>query len=180
MSDTRTELLDAAAELIQVRGYNGFSFHQLAAAVGIKTASIHYHFPSKAALGQALARRYTTDFIAALGDPDAGTLESNLKRYVGLFRSSLQKGRMCLCGMIGAEVADVPVEVAAEARAFFDANEVWLVRLFERAGATRGVSRGKARLLVSTLEGAMLMARVREDVALFDELARGAVAAARS
>ena len=71
INSTKKELLDAASLLVQTRGYNGFSFHDLGAAVGITTASIHYHFPTKAYLGQQLVKRYTAEFMAALGDPEA-------------------------------------------------------------------------------------------------------------
>ena len=99
-NSTKTLLLDAASLLVQTRGYNGFSFHDLGAAVGITTASIHYHFPTKANLGQQLVKRYTAEFIAALGDPQASSPSQGLLHYVGLFRAALSDGRMCLCGMM--------------------------------------------------------------------------------
>src|SRR6516165_9690724 len=140
-NSTKTLLLDAASLLVQTRGYNGFSFHDLGAAVGITTASIHYHFPTKANLGQQLVKRYTTEFMAALGDPKASPPSQRLRRYVRLFRAALSEGRMCLCGMIGAEVDGVPAEVSAEVREFFRANELWLTRVFERAGAHPATAR---------------------------------------
>lgn len=176
MSSTKKELLDAASLLVQTRGYNGFSFHDLAAAVGITTASIHYHFPTKATLGQQLVKRYTAEFMAVLGDPKASLPSQRLRHYVGLFRAALLEGRMCLCGMIGAEVDGVPAEVSAEVREFFQANELWLMRVFERAGAHRATARGKARLLVSALEGAMLIARASGDTGSFDDVTKTALA----
>ena len=176
MNSTKKELLDAASLLVQTRGYNGFSFHDLGAAVGITTASIHYHFPTKANLGQQLVKRYTAEFIAALGDPQASSPSQGLLHYVGLFRAALSDGRMCLCGMIGAEVDGVPAEVSAEVREFFRANELWLMRVFERAGAHTAAARGKARLFVSALEGAMLIARASGDTSSFDDVTKTALA----
>lgn len=169
MSDTKTRLLDAAAKGMQSQGYNAYSFHDLSAAVGIKTASIHYHFATKAALGAALARRYTATFMAALGDPGAGEPDDRLKHYASLFRTALHDGRMCLCGMIGAEIDTVPEEVAVEVRAFFAANHAWLAEVFGRTG--RSEARALARHFLATLEGAMLAARVSGDLASFDEVA---------
>jgi TetR/AcrR family transcriptional repressor of nem operon len=176
MSDTKTRLLDAAALCVQTRGYNGFSFHDLTDAVGIKTASIHYHFPTKSELGQALTRRYTNQFMTALGDAEIGPPETCLRRYVALFRTALDDGRMCLCGMMGAEVSGIPDEVASEVRAFFEANHVWLACVLERGGKSKSSAREQARLLVAALEGAMLVARVSGDRASFDGVAKFALA----
>ena len=176
MNSTKKELLDAASLLVQTRGYNGFSFHDLAAAVGITTASIHYHFPTKAKLGQELVKRYTAEFMAALGDPKASPPSQRLRHYVGLFRATLSEGRMCLCGMIGAEVDGLPAEISREVREFFRENELWLMRVFEGAGAHSATARGKARLFVSTLEGAMLIARASGDRGSFDDVTKTAIA----
>ena len=174
MTDTKTQLLDAAAGLAQTRGYNGFSFHDLSAQVGIKTASIHYHFPTKAMLVESLVHRYIDNFFDALGQADVGPPEACLERYVGLFRRSLGEGRMCLCGMMGAEIGDLPASVAGAVRSFFDANLDWLTHVYERMGARQAATR--AQLLLATLEGAMMMARVSQDAAGFDSVARAAIA----
>jgi TetR/AcrR family transcriptional regulator, transcriptional repressor for nem operon len=174
MTETRTRLLNAAAELLQTRGYNGFSFHDLAATVGIKTASIHYHFPTKGKLGEALAKRYREDFMTALGEPDAFAPATQIDRYIGLFGKTLQEGRMCLCGIVGAEVDCVPADVRQEIKAFFDANEHWLAAVFTMSGAGQDGAVAKAQTLLATLEGAMLVTRVRGDMILFDRVAAAA------
>jgi TetR/AcrR family transcriptional regulator, transcriptional repressor for nem operon len=179
VADTKTSLLDAAAQLVQTRGYNGFSFHDLAEAVGIRTASIHYHFPTKADLGQALVTRYTADFLALLSDPD-GAPEERLRTYVGLFRQSLASGRMCLCGMIGAEVSGVPEELGQSVRAFFTANETWLAQVYEQQGLARTAAKRRARLMLAALEGAMLIARTSGDNATFEDVAKEMLALGKS
>src|SRR5262249_61769971 len=120
--------------------------------VGFPPPGILYHFRTKASLGQQLVKRYAAEFMAALGDPKASPPSQGWRRYVGLFRAALSEGRMCLCGMIGAEFDGVPAEVSAEVREFFRANELWLIQVFESAGARSATARGKARLFVSALE----------------------------
>jgi TetR/AcrR family transcriptional repressor of nem operon len=171
MTDTKSKLLDAAAPLVQTRGYNGFSFHDLAETIGIRTASIHYHFRTKANLCEALVVRYTRDFMAALGDPGDGTPEERLLHYVGQFKNALNHGRMCLCGMIGAEVSGVPDSVGQGVRSFFVANEMWLATVYERQGLTVVTAKGQARLTLAALEGAMMMARTNTNSDTFDEVA---------
>jgi TetR/AcrR family transcriptional regulator, transcriptional repressor for nem operon len=174
MTDTKTRLLDEASALVQTRGYNGFSFHDLSGAVGIKTASIHYYFPTKADLGEMLVQRYSTRFLQALGSPDDGTPEACLIRYTALFRASLDQGRMCLCGMVGAELSGVPEAVSDHVAAFFAANQDWLGKVLARAGTPEPLV--EAQLFLATLEGALMIARVTKDNASFDAVATASIA----
>jgi AcrR family transcriptional regulator len=66
MADTRETILRAARTRARAHGYGGLNFRDLATDVGIKSASIHYHFPTKADLGAAVAKRCWEDSGAAL------------------------------------------------------------------------------------------------------------------
>jgi TetR/AcrR family transcriptional regulator, transcriptional repressor for nem operon len=161
-----TAILDVAERLAQTRGYNGFSYADIAAELGVTKASLHYHFPSKADLGRALIVRYHGLFGAALDSIDGQTKspQEKLKRYVVLYDSVLSNERMCLCGMLAAEYATLPRPMQEGLTAFFDANERWLTAVLEdglRAGmfAFREAAKERARVLLGALEGAMLVAR---------------------
>ena len=84
---------------------------------------------------------------------------------------------MCLCGMLAADFDSLPRSVRGEVRAFFDDNEAWLAGVLE-AGRTQGeisftgAAAAEAQVILSTLEGAMLVARSRRDVKVFDAVAR--------
>lgn len=171
------EILDSAERQARRRGYNGFSFRDLAADVGIKSASVHYHFPTKADLGAAVAQRYTERFLAALGDPNAPEVAPRalLERYVAAFRRALVRDRqMCLCGLLGAEVESLPPEVAAEVRDFFERNVVWLAAVLSRRdGGALGKEAAEARALtiLALLEGALVVARTLKRDVVFDQIA---------
>ena len=99
-------LLKAAENKVRLGGYSNFSFRELASEVGIKSASVHYHFPTKADLGAELAHQYTNSFLAALGEPNdlKASGKNPINVYTQLFRSALVTDRkMCLCGLLGAE-----------------------------------------------------------------------------
>lgn len=176
MPDPKTrsdEILDAAEKMARTGGYNGFSFREIAKAVGIKAASVHYHFPGKNDLGAAIAKRYTDRFLEGLGDPEdpARKPDQLLSRYVEAYRHALVEDQlMCLCGILGAEVAYLPDKVAAETRVFFERNVDWLVRVIERRPQGGGDSGARARALhmIAALEGAMILARTLGDTAAFD------------
>jgi TetR/AcrR family transcriptional repressor of nem operon len=177
-ADTAARILDIAERLIQVRGYNGFSYADIAATMGLTKASLHYHFPSKAELGRRLMERYTETFVAALAriDRNSGAVREKLKSYVGIYSDVLANNRMCLCGMLAAEYATLPKSVKSEVTRFFDANEAWLTAVLEQGRRSAGLklagpSRETARLMIATLEGAMMVARTYGEAERFERAA---------
>jgi TetR/AcrR family transcriptional regulator, transcriptional repressor for nem operon len=169
-----TAILDVAEQLAQVRGYNGFSYADVAAQLGVTKASLHYHFPSKAQLGAALIDRYQTNFDGALRAIDGKTKNPSekLNRYVDLYDSVLRNDRMCLCGMLAAEYATLPSSMQAALTSFFDANERWLTAVIQ-SGLNCGAfflteaANVRAGMLLGALEGAMLIARSYGDPSRF-------------
>lgn len=173
------KILDVAEELAQTRGFNGFSYADIAAKLGVTKASLHYHFPSKAELGRALIVRYQVVFgeaLEAIGR-QPGEAREKLRRYVRLYDDVMRNKRMCLCGMLAAEYATLPSPMQEELRRFFDANERWLTAVLEegrRAGklAFAEPAQERARLLLGGLEGAMLVARSYGDDRRFRSTAK--------
>jgi TetR/AcrR family transcriptional repressor of nem operon len=166
MGKTSTDhILDAAETRVRVSGYNGFSFRDIAADVGVKSASIHHHFPTKATLGAALARRYTDRFQASLDGTPAGW--ARVEAYREAFRTALRdECRMCLCGVLGAESGGLPPEVTAEARRFF---ELAVQHLADGLTGHVGNPRETALGILARLEGAMILARTLGGIAAFDD-----------
>jgi TetR/AcrR family transcriptional repressor of nem operon len=176
---TAERILDVAEQLVQVRGFNDFSYADVAAKLGITKASLHYHFPGKAGLGQALIARYGERFDTALAriDADVQGAPDKLAAYAALYADVLKGRRMCLCGMLAAEYRTLPRPITKAVVGFFDENEGWLTRVLEqgRADGTlafEGPARDTARMIVGTLEGAMLVARPYGDVERFEASAR--------
>jgi len=172
---TADRVLDVAERLVQTQGYNGFSYADIAARIGITKASLHYHFPTKANLGERLILRYHEAFMGALELIEESKVDpaDRLRLYVGLYAAVLRKKRMCLCGMLAAEHVTLPKGMKVAVRGFFDANERWLadqLRAGLRAGSLRvsGEPRQVARVLLSSLEGAMLLARSCGEPERFD------------
>jgi len=163
-------ILDIAERLAQTRGFNGFSYADIAEALAVTKASLHYHFPSKSELGRALIVRYQVVFGRALEtiDAQAATAAEKLRRYIALYDGVLRDDRMCLCGMFAAEYSTLPEPMQQELRRFFDANEVWLARVIAEGEQAREFalwdsSQDRARVFLGALEGAMLVARSYKD-----------------
>ncbi|MCO7224551.1 TetR family transcriptional regulator [Pleionea sp. CnH1-48] len=168
----KQEILKVAEARVRSGGYNNFSFRDIADEVGIKSASVHYHFPTKENLAAELARQYTDRFLLALGKPHelANVGKDPIAVYGAHFRSALVNDKkMCLCGMLGAESDCLPDDVRYEIKRFFERNISWLeqahsvVNVDDKANA-----RAKAIATVSLLEGAMMVSKSLEDNGIFD------------
>ena len=177
-ADTAAQILDAAERLVQERGFNGFSYADIASELGVTKAALHYHFASKADLGDALIERYAERFFAALASVDGDETDAvvKLRAYAKLYADVFRDDRMCLCGMLAADYATLPDPMRERVVRFFDDNEVWLARVLEegrKAGSVRfeGSPRPVARTLIGSLEGAMLVARPYHDVKRFRDAA---------
>jgi len=177
-TETRSAILDIAERLVQRRGFNGFSYADVAAELGITKAALHYHFPGKAELGEALIARYATRFGEALEAIDSGDKPASekLQAYTDLYLTVFRDERMCLCGMLAAEYATLPDGMRQTVVRFFDQNYAWLVRQLETGrgeGSIRlnGTAEAAAQMIVGTLEGAMLVARPYGDTARFESVA---------
>jgi len=174
LSGTARRILDVAERLVQSQGFNGFSYADISAQLGITKASLHYHFPTKADLGATLIVRYGDTFKGALTDIDREETSPprKLQRYADLYADVLRKNRMCLCGMLAAEHSTLPREMKDLVKAFFDANEGWLAAVLEQGRKSKslrfsGLAIDEARLLLGALEGAMLVARSYDDAPRF-------------
>jgi TetR/AcrR family transcriptional repressor of nem operon len=175
---TRDQVLDVAERLAQTRGFNGFSYADIAAELGITKASLHYHFPTKTDLGCAIIERYGQRFRAALDQIGVTSRAASrqLGAYVELYADVLRSDRLCLCGMLAAEYSTLPDPMRRAIRSFFEANEAWLAGLLEtgrKAGELTfdGTAAEAANALTSTLEGAMLLARSYGDFSRFETAA---------
>jgi TetR/AcrR family transcriptional repressor of nem operon len=163
----REALLNAAETRARIGGYSNFSFRELAAEVGIKSASVHYHFPTKEDLGAELAKRYTNNFLDALGTPSDLIVQGKkpVEVYLELFRHALENDRlMCLCGLFGAESDALPEKVKANTKVFFDKNIAWLEEAITLStDCTKTIARNKALFILSLLEGSMMLCKVLQN-----------------
>jgi TetR/AcrR family transcriptional repressor of nem operon len=173
-TNARESILLAAKSIAQSRGYGGLNLRDVAEKVGIKAASIYYHFPGKAELAAAVAKRYWEDGAAALEaiSEESPNPSDALHRFPEIFRRSLEAdNRLCLGSFMGAETDDLPAEVTAEIKLFSDVNVAWISKRLVAAkvcGAKAAVTR--ARAIFAAVAGAQLLARSRSDIALFDTL----------
>jgi TetR/AcrR family transcriptional regulator, transcriptional repressor for nem operon len=171
VKETAERLMDLAEAHIRSAGYAGFSFRGLAAEIGIKSASVHHHFPTKATMAAAVARRYADRFFAAVARRPNETAENAIAAYRSTFKAVLDRdGLMCLFGVLGAEAGGLSPEIASEILFFF---RRCVEDLSQRIGGPDAETR--AFQVIATLEGGMILARAYQDTDAFDQAVAGLV-----
>lgn len=158
-SSKASEILDVAETHMRKGGFDAVSFRDLAGAVGVKSASVHYHFPQKTDLGQAVVARYRERVLESLGNADdvEGSAVLRLERLLTIYRTALTDAdSVCLCNMLGAEAQYLPEDVASEVDAFFKGVLSWTVKALS-SGDEQQNSKEWASYLISSLQGAMVL-----------------------
>ena len=168
-TDTRTQILDTAQDLIQRVGVNAMSYQDISEAVGIRKASIHYHFPTKDDLVAALLDRYNDYFLRLVDGiiAQSDSAEVKLRRYCSLFEATLSSGngdKACLYGMVGAELATLKHPLVERVTLFYRDNEARLDKILSLGKESGEFSfvgdiEAMATLIFSLLEGGFLVAR---------------------
>lgn len=168
-TDTKTQILDTAQDLIQRVGVNAMSYQDISEAVGIRKASIHYHFPSKDDLVAALLDRYNDYFLRLVDGiiAQSDSAEVKLRSYCSLFEATLCSGngdKACLYGMVGAELATLKHPLVERVTAFYRNNGARLVQILNQGKESGEFSfvgdiQAMATLIFSLLEGGFLVAR---------------------
>ena len=165
MRDNKQKLEIAALDSVQRNGLKGMSFRTLAADVGIKSSSVHYHFPEKSDLAETLIKRYSDQMSTELANISSQKwgLKKKINAFIGIFESVLDEDKMCLCGMMAAELEELDDNNRKLVQTYFDAIESWLTLLFDENNdklSTDIGSKTLAKAVLSGLEGALLLDRV--------------------
>ncbi|MBB3133228.1 TetR/AcrR family transcriptional repressor of nem operon [Rhizobium pisi] len=176
IASTSDKILDIAQSLIVAGGYNGFSYADISAAIGIRKASIHHHFPTKAELVSVLVDRYRKQAEAGLQSlrEQAASPADQLQFYVDYWQSCIENASQpfCVCAMLASEMQMLPEEVASRVRAHFQSLSGWLTSVLQ-AGVEQGLFRlnklpeEQAQMLMASVHGAMLSARAFGEPGLF-------------
>ena len=179
--ETAQRILDAANTLLIDRGYSAFSYADIAETVKIRKASIHHHFPTKAALVVAVLRRHRvriSDGMKALDEQIENPL-ARIKNYFKFWEGCIENHTLSFCigALLAAEMPSLPKEVQAEVRLHFSMLSEWFERTLKAGSKARaihlqGTVATEAQRLIAMLHGAMLSARATYNCDVFRSLAQ--------
>ena len=167
MSNKRIQIIDAATKAAKQNGLKSLSFRQLADEVGVKSSSVHYHFPTKLDLAESMVRNHTQYFETLLSDiaQREQTLQGKLNALIQIFEEVRKSNDMCLCGMMAAEINTLNPNTRTALKEFFDMTEHWLIHVIEqhRDDIQTPISlQALGHVMLSGLEGAILLDRIDE------------------
>ena len=170
--DTKTILLDAAEWAARRHGHDGFSYADLSKRVGIRTASIHYHFPAKADLITALMARYKNEVAENLAQiiKQQHTGGTQILRFLDLYRTALNGGIRCACVWLCQWATDTLAKTTLQQIFDFRGQTlVWLQKVFARAeqdGSIRAVYNpsAEAAAALALVEGAQISTRSEQNL----------------
>jgi len=174
--DTKEQILISAQQLVQQRGFNGFSYADIAEEIGIRKASLHHHFSTKADLGLALVERYSLALSQELARISSlpASADEKLRNYFAIYQYTLESNRVCMGGMLASDALTLDASMLPSLKHFFAINTDWLTELLAEGKARQtftlsSTAANHARLLVSALQGALMMARATGDRDAFEQ-----------
>lgn len=167
MSDTQSKILAHGETLVRRLGYSGFSYAALAETLGIRKASIHHHFRLKDDLILALVQAYDARYDEALESICAST-DDAVKRvdaYGRLYLLGVESDQGCLCAALAIELDALSPPIRTAVTDFFNKHLKWLEQVLKEGRKNEQINaqinpKNTARMIVATLEGALLMERM--------------------
>ncbi len=172
--DTKHHLLTHAEDLARSRGFDAFSFADLAKGADIRKASVHHHFPTKGDLALAVMDRYADRTLAELAQFNRARAAVRLAAFLDLYRDALEGGRsLCLCVSFAASRASLPDDVKDRVAKFQADITSWLVQAFREAEADGTIAHTadpalEAHHAFALVEGAQLAARAAQSLETYD------------
>lgn len=176
---TQQKLIDSARYLIQTRGYNGFSYADVAEQVQVRKASIHHHFPSKSDLARAVVEESRALIVAQTRTLDGGAFdpEEQLRFYTGYWEKCIADASapFCVAGMLASELTTLPPDLVENVRSHFRDLSNWLETVLTKGAQLglfdlQGPARLEAESFMSTVYGAMLTARAYGEPKVFADI----------
>jgi TetR/AcrR family transcriptional repressor of lmrAB and yxaGH operons len=170
-SDSKGKTLAAAARLFRQQGYHGTALHDILAAGGSPRGSLYFHFPGgKEEIGETaltLAGEAVRHAIAHAAETSE-TAELFLTRIARSMASDLEKSDFregCPIATTALETAAHSDLLGAATRGAFKNWENEIKRGLERFGMASEQADLVATLVLSQLEGALLLARTYRSLA---------------
>ncbi len=167
MRNTKEKIINLAEQLIRNRGYTAFSYKDIAIALEVKNAAIHYHFPSKEELGQAVIERTRDQFEALTNSWGELSHLEQLQRFMYIYKQSHQQQLVCLVGALGPAYPILPRSMQASLTQMTLDIKSWTMRVLERGKASGAFTfiestEEKALLLVTALLSSLVVSRIMQ------------------
>jgi TetR/AcrR family transcriptional regulator, transcriptional repressor for nem operon len=182
--ETAERIMDVAHQLLAERGYSAFSYADIAENIQIRKASIHHHFPTKAALVVAVLERHRNRMKEGTNalDQQISSPVDRLAAYAAHWEDCIHSGTepFCIAALLGAELPSLPPEVQAEAKKHFKYLRGWIARTMEQGVRERIIKLSatpdvEADAFMAIVHGAMISARIYGSSIVFKQITADAI-----
>lgn len=126
---TRETIIETADHLIRHNGFNAFSYKDISNKIGIKTASIHYHFPTKSDLGVAAIKEHTQRFEKLKAELYHKSPLAKLKGFLSIYSQIKSENKVCLVGSLATDLNTVDDRVKSELKGFAEDILNWVTEI---------------------------------------------------
>lgn len=135
---TREHIIITADALIREKGYNAFSFVDIAQVVGIKKPSIHHHFPHKTDLGIAVIEFHIKGLEQIQQASQEKTATEKLDRFFSIYTDIKYQNKICIVGSLSTDYNTLEPQVQEKIKEFSDAFLAWVTGILKE-GRQEGI-----------------------------------------
>ena len=165
---TREIIIDTADQLIRSNGFNAFSFKDISNKIGIKTASIHYHFPTKSDLGVATIKEHIERFEQLKTELANKSPLLKLKGFLSIYSQIKSENKVCLVGSLATDLNTVDDKIKNELKTFAELVLLWVTEILtegknQRVFEFQNTSRTKALMIITNILAIVQLSRLTND-----------------
>jgi TetR/AcrR family transcriptional regulator, transcriptional repressor for nem operon len=163
--DTKAQIIELGDQLMREKGYNAFSFSDISKALQIRNASIHYHFPTKTALGVAIVQEHLSLLEQLISKSAGKSPLEQLQAFLGIYSKARAQNRICLVGSLATDLYTVEAEIQTELKKLVTAILDWVTGILQ-AGKRQGIfhftadARTKALMIITNMLAAVQLTRL--------------------
>lgn len=165
---TRNEIIQLADKFIREKGYNAFSFYDISKEVGIKTASIHYHFPFKSNLGVAVIEQHMKELQHLIEKYKDKSPIEKLDKFLLIYTQIKQENKVCLVGSLSTDLNTVDEDIKVKLKTFASMMLDWVSSFLEAGRKSKvfwfeGLPRVKAMMIICNMLAIVQLSRLTSD-----------------
>lgn len=163
--DTRTEIIRLGDSLIRKKGYNAFSFADISKQLQIKNASVHYHFPTKTALGLAIIQEHHHRLEQLKAKTESKDPVEKINAFLGIYTVANAESKICIVGSLATDFYTVEPEMQKALKRLADSILKWVIEILKE-GKKKGIfryratERTKALLIITNMLAAVQLSRL--------------------
>ncbi|SHH71331.1 TetR/AcrR family transcriptional regulator [Flavobacterium defluvii] len=165
---TREVIVDKADQYIRNKGYNAFSFKDISNDIGIKTASIHYHFPTKSDLGVATIKEHIARCEALKERVANESPLVKLEAFIDVQAQIKRENKVCIVGSLATDLNTLDESIKAELQKFAQIVINWITEILTEGKELKLFDfemqpRTKAIMIITNMVAIVQLSRLTSD-----------------